>query len=282
MELVQMIPVIIADAFAKHFYTSCSRISPPLSSISAYCSDFLPSAPISGLDNQKAFKRLRPTKSVGLDDIPGFITKGYSDILVPVLTYIFNLSLSEKRFPLQWKPVYKKGNKVCIQNYRPVSLLNNFSKVFEFIVHDHLFYYLKSKLNPSQLGVLRSKSTINNLVSSLDYTSPLVCSQRQLDAIYFDLSSTFDLVSHTLLLHKLRAYGLSHSYVSWLHSYITNPYSAARIHGIYSTPFEVLSGVPQGPVLDPILFTVFTNDLCNFIKHSRCLLLADGTKFIAP
>jgi hypothetical protein len=79
-------------------------------------------------------------------------------------------------------------------------------------------------------------------------------------------------------LQKLRAYGLSDSYSSWLHSYITNRYPVVRIHGIYSIPFEVLSGVPQGSVLGPLLFNIFVNDLCNVIKHSRYLSCADDIK----
>jgi hypothetical protein len=80
---------------------------------------------------------------VGLDDIPGFIIKGRSNILMPVLKYIFSLSVSQQHFQAQWQqsvmvPVYKKGNKTCIHNCRPVLLLNNFSEVFEFVVHDHL------------------------------------------------------------------------------------------------------------------------------------------------
>jgi hypothetical protein len=93
----------VVEAFAKHFYTSYNHISPPLSIITAFCSDFISLVPISVLDIPKAVKRLRPTKFVGLDNIPDFIIKGCSDILVPVLKYLFNLSLSEKYFPSQWK-----------------------------------------------------------------------------------------------------------------------------------------------------------------------------------
>jgi hypothetical protein len=114
-------------------------------------------------------------------------------------------------------------------------------------MRDQLFYYFKSKLNPSQHGVFQSKSTTTNLVSYLDYISPLICSQCQVDAIYFDLSSTFDPVSHTVLLHKLRAYGLSDGYVSWLHSYTTNRYSV----------FEFMAFIPH-----PLkCFLVFLKDL---------------------
>jgi hypothetical protein len=103
------------------------------------------------------------------------------------------------------------------------------------------------------------------------------CSQHQVDVIYFDLSSTFNLIPHTLLLHKLSACRLSDAYVSWLRSYITSHYSVVRIQGIYSMPIEVLSCV-QGFVLGPLWSNVFINDLCNSIKHSRDLLFVDDIK----
>jgi hypothetical protein len=92
---------------------------------------------------------------------------------------------------------------LVVSNYRPISILNTFSKLFEFVVHDHVSHYLKSKLNPCQHGFTKYKSTITNLVTYLDFITPLVSSRGQVDAIYFDLSSAFDLVPHTLLLQKL-------------------------------------------------------------------------------
>jgi hypothetical protein len=114
-----------------------------------------------------------------------------------------------KYFPTLWKqaaiiPVPPKGKTTSVSNYRPISLLNNFSKLFEFVIHDRVLHYLKFKLSPHQHGFSKSKSTNTNLVTYLDFISPLVCSQRQVDAIYFDLRNAFDLVPHSLLLlHKL-------------------------------------------------------------------------------
>jgi hypothetical protein len=97
---------------------------------------------------------------------------------------------------------------IIIINYRPISILNTFSKIFELIIYDHVSHSFKSKLNPCRHGFTKSKSTITNLLTCIEFITLLVSSQSQVDAIYFDLSSAFDLVSHTLLLQKLRAFGL--------------------------------------------------------------------------
>jgi hypothetical protein len=167
----------------------------------------------------KALKRLKPSKAVGLDGIPNFVIKGCSEIFIPVLKHIFNLSLSQQYFPTERKqaafvPVFKKGNSASVSNYRPISILNNFSKLFELVIQDHISHYLKFTLNPCQHSFTKSKSTVTNLVSYLESISPLVTSQGQTDAIYFDLSSAFDLVPHTPLLQKLSTFGLSDDYIN--------------------------------------------------------------------
>jgi hypothetical protein len=90
---------------------------------------------------------LPPTKSVETDGIPSFVIKGCSETFVPVLKFIFNLSQSENTFPNLWKqavivPVFKKGKTFSVRNYRPIAILNNFSEVFEFIIHDHIYHSL--------------------------------------------------------------------------------------------------------------------------------------------
>jgi hypothetical protein len=122
----------------------------------------------------------------------------------------------------------------------------------------------------------RNKITIN-LVTYLDFTFPPVSSQRQVDSIYFDLISASDLVSHSILLHKLCAHGLFRGYVNWFLSYLTNRKSSARILDTFSLPFEVLSWVPQGSVLGPLLFNILIN-ICNVTKHANYLLSADDVK----
>jgi hypothetical protein len=136
----------VAEAFAKHFYTTYSRISPPFNPMSLFCSASLPIVS----RHQNAVKRLRPTKSVAHDDNPGFLIKGCSAMLVPVLKHIFSRGVSHKQFPTQRKqvvnvPVCKKSNTACVKNYRrisPIYVLSNASKVIELVTHDDLSYLL--------------------------------------------------------------------------------------------------------------------------------------------
>jgi hypothetical protein len=117
------------------------------------------------------------------------------------------------------------------------------------------------------------------VVTYVEFISPLVGSQRQADAIYFDLSNAFDLVSHSLL-HKLSASGLSGGYLNWFRSYLSNRKSQVRVSGFLSRPFKVLSGVPQVSVLGPLLFNVFNNDVCDAVAHFKYLMMI--SKFTEP
>jgi hypothetical protein len=113
------------------------------------------------------------TKSIILDDTPGFITKRCLTILLPLLEHIFNLSIPQQHFATQWKqavilPVYKKVTSASVQNCKPEPLLNNFSKVFKFNTHTQMSHYFKFKFIPCQYGFIEFQYTITNLMSSLD------------------------------------------------------------------------------------------------------------------
>jgi hypothetical protein len=180
--------------------------------------DLLHLPPISESDILRAIKCLKPSKSAGPDGFPSFIIKCCSTIFAPLLKYIFDFSLSQEHFPMQWKnaitvPILKMAT-FFVSNYRPISLLNNCSKVFDFVVNSLMSPYFTSKLNPNQHGFVKMKSTTTNLVTYLDFISPSVSSKHQVDSVYFDFSSAFDFVPHSIFLHKLYVYGLSDSHVN--------------------------------------------------------------------
>jgi hypothetical protein len=209
-------PTAVADAFANHFRSVYNNFGPmDFPPLFSHSSEFLSLAPVSDTDVCKTIKRIKPSKSVALDDILGFIIKGCSAIFIPILRHIFNLSLTQQYFPATWKeaavvPVFKRGNHAAMSNYRPISNLNNFSKLIEFIVHDHVSHY--TKFNKNQHDFTRTKSTATNLVTFLDFLTPVVRGLRQGDAIYFDLSNAFDFVPHNMLSYKLGSFGSSDAY----------------------------------------------------------------------
>jgi hypothetical protein len=181
-----MEPKVIAEALADHrhsIFNSSYATQVHSNPMEMTSSDFVKVPLIFDSDVKQAFHRLKSTKCVGLDDIPSFIIKGCSEIFVPVLKHIFNLSLSNGIFLSLWKdeaavPIFKKGSSALVTNYIPISLLNNPSKVFEIIIHDHFSYYLISKLQPSQHGFITPKSTVTNL--NLNTVTPVFCSQGQM------------------------------------------------------------------------------------------------------
>jgi hypothetical protein len=117
-----------------------------------------------------------------------------------------------------------KGNSASVSNDRSTSILINFSKLFNFVINDHVSHYLLTCFT-------KPKSITTNFVTYLEFVTALVGSQLQADTIYFDLTSAFDLVPHTLLLHKLIALGLPGGCVNWFRSYLTNRQSQVRVSG---------------------------------------------------
>jgi hypothetical protein len=110
---------------------------------------------------KRAISHLLSKKSVDPDEIPYFIIKGCSDIFIPLLRHNFNLSLPTGKFPSLWKqaavfPIFKKGNRALVVNCGPISILNNFSKIFESIIHDQLSLHFRFKLHPNKHGFLTS------------------------------------------------------------------------------------------------------------------------------
>jgi hypothetical protein len=143
---------------------------------------------------------------------------------------------------------------------RPISILNNFSKIFEF-VYDHLYNFFKYRLNPSQHGFRKFNSTATNLVTYLNSIIPSISSQGQTDSVYCDLTKAFDIVPHNILLRKLSNFGQSSNYVDWFHSYLSNRQLFVHISGTLSFPYPVKCEVPQGSTLGPLIFNMYISML---------------------
>ncbi|CAB4031739.1 Hypothetical predicted protein, partial [Paramuricea clavata] len=197
-------------------------------------------------------------------------------------------SLSLGKLPNEWKlsnivPIPKKGPAEDVSNYRPISLLSLVSKVFERCVYNQLVSHISTQLHHLQFGFLRGKSTTSQLLHVLQDIHQALESRNQVDAVYLDFAKAFDKVSHKLLLIKLHKFGIRGDLLSWFENYLSGRYQRVTVLGETSGTLPVLSGVPQGSILGPLLFLVYVNDLPHSISgESTVAMFADDTKCNCP
>lgn len=230
-----------------------------------------------------AIQQLNNSKKVDIDGFCPFIIKNLSSVLIKPLCIIFNKSLRAGIFLDRWKisiisPIHKKGNKSDISNYRPISKLSTISKLFERIIMSKFSFYVKQLICPNQHGFVKSRSTVTNLSLFVNFCYNSFSNKSQVHTIYTDFSKAFDRVSHSILLQKLFKLGFHSSLLQWIRSYISDRRCFVEINGHRSLGFIATSGVPQGSILGPLLFTLFINDIVHCFINSECLLYADDLK----
>lgn len=240
---------------------------------------------ITEADVLSAIKELRGHSAAGIDGIPPFIIKGVADLIAPVLTWLYNFSLRTATVPDCWRralvsPIPKKGDLHDIRNYRPVSVLNVVSKVFEKLIHVHLYNSLRGSIDARQHGFMSCRSTATNLYEMMSFVAPEVEGRGQVDTVYFDFRKAFDTVPHDIMLRKLSHYGIKGAMLKWVQSYLVNRTFQVKVAGEISRVYRASSGVPQGSNLGPLLFIIFINDIGKGIQ-SKLLMFADDVKLCA-
>ena len=220
---------------------------------------------------------LRPGTAAGYDGIPTWSVNEFIGVISKPLTHIINLSLQSGIVPDQLKiarviPLFKSGEDGLISNYRPISILPVFSKLFEKVVYSRLINYFDSNniLFKNQYGFRKNHSTSLALLDLVDKITLAIDERKYTVGIFLDLSKAFDTVNHDILFDKLSFYGIRGLPLDWLKSY-------KEYNGSSSLYNSIKCGVPQGSILGPLLFLIYINDICNASELLEFVLFADDT-----
>lgn len=235
--------------------------------------------------------RVSPVKTSSLDPIPTFLLLDCLDVLTKPITMIINLCLAHGVFPQQFKlalvaPLLKKPSlsKEELKNYRPVSNLNYLSKLLERVVARQLNSHLQNQnlTNTSQSAYKAGHSTESALLRIKNDIHMSISQGHCVALTLLDLSAAFDTIDHNILLNRLSTeYGISDTVLRWFTSYLTHRKQAVKIQDTLSSERSLPFGVPQGSVLGPVLFTLYTTPLSNIISTFTSLrhhLYADDTQ----
>lgn len=280
-----------AEIFANYFYSvysdKISTFNVDYEEVIGPSTESLVIKEITEKDYQKAIGKLKPKTSAGVDTIPPYIIKGCAEWLKGPLLYLYNLILKSSCFPDIWKqaivtPVLKSGNKMEIENYRPISVLCAPVKILEHILYDKLWYHVQPLISENQHGFVPKKSTTTNSLIFNNDILQMINNKQQVDVLYTDFQKAFDKVDHDIILKKLHSLGVSESLLLLFVSYLQDRFFVVRHNGNTSGKFKANSGVPQGSNLGPLLFLIFINDLPDVLQYAKCLLFADDAKFYLP
>jgi hypothetical protein len=285
-------PREIAEEFNTFFNKIGSSISETVNPTSLEPDDFIPPNPnppelelglTSPASIMNILKLFEAKSSSDLDGISMKLLKKVGLNICMPLSHVFNLSITQGIFPDQLKcsrtvPVFKAGNALLCDNYRPISLLPTIAKLLEKFISIQLTNHLElnNLLYQHQYGFQKNKSTEHNLIHLTNSIFDALNEKKYCIGLFLDLKKAFDVCSHEILLKKLKKYGIVGTTHAWFRSYLMNRKQKVDINGTLSSTKTFNISVIQGSILGPILFLIYINDLYTASSLQK-FMFADDT-----
>ena len=236
-------------------------------------------------DLSDAIDEISITAASGPDGLSAIFLKRCKSSLLKPLTGLWRDCLDLGITPEKLKdahiiPVHKGGNQGVAANYRPIALTSHLIKVFEKVMRNKIVEFLKEHhlFNDGQHGFTEGRSCLSQLLAHHDKLLSILESGANVDTIYLDFAKAFDKVDHRILLKKLSLLGVRGKVLKWITSFLSSRTQKVMVNGFLSEPAPVISGVPQGSVLGPLLFLVLISDIDADVVFSFISSFADDTR----
>ena len=237
---------------------------------------------------EKELKNLIPTKAMGVDKLHPKILKELSSVISHPISLIAQKSLDEGKLPRNWRdgiitPIFKKGAKSDPANYRPVSLTSIVCKCVERIFIRYMIKHVKANQldTTRQHGFTPGKSITTNLLETFNVFTEALMHNVPIDCVYLDFMKAFDRVPHQRLLLQIASFGITGQALAWIKAFLSDRRQRVIVNGEQSEWVSVSSGIPQGSIMGPILFSLFINDLPEEVTN-QINLFADDCKLYQP
>ena len=238
-------------------------------------------------DMESVIDELSCTAAAGMDGFPAILLKKCKAQLALPLTLFWRSCLDEGYIPPRLKksiitPIHKGESRAATVNYRPIALTSHLIKLFEKILRKHIVKFMDENhlFNSNQHGFRSGRSCLSQLLEHFDQILDLLEDGGNVDVIYLDFSKAFDKLDFKIVLRKIKSMGIEGRVFNWIQSFLTNRTQQVSVDGTLSDPAPVISGVPQGSVLGPLLFLILIGDIDDEITEAIIKSFADDTRAI--